>query len=64
MYAAYVHETGKGNLVLTYLPERDVWDGERKWHDDEKLKAALNDAHLYRVEIADEVLDRALLDRH
>jgi len=55
-YEAYRAEAVKGNIVLTYLPDRDSWNGERKWHNNTELRLRLNALHLARIEIADEIL--------
>lgn len=54
VYKAYANEALKGNLVLTYLPERVFTS--RMWHSDTVLKTALDTLHLQRIDLANEIL--------
>lgn len=55
VYDAYAREALRGNLVLTYLPNRDSWSS-RVWHNNTELKTALDGLHLQRIWMSDEVL--------
>ena len=55
VYSAYAREALRGNLVLTYLPERDSWNS-REWHNDTELKASLDKLHFHRIDLCDEIL--------
>ena len=55
LYKAYIQETLKGNVVLTYLPSRDSHD-RAAWHNTVEAKKKIDKAHLARIDISDEIL--------